>query len=299
MKKKKTKKLFPNKKGLAIFDIIGNAIQTVTNILPKPILFLLFLFILVIGAWFLSLLFNVFGIYCNSANVPVQLHTNIINSLSLIGDIPDVDELGKDTRDPEAGSAPDSVSCALYVENGTFRNENGTKNAVSDRFVYKNSECITCNVKGRITEDTRNGFSSFFLDPFDPSVCLDQFIYPSTFESKTRFEKQACGSGGILARCQPPNGYYYDSRSNQYVCNDNQCEGKTVATEWDAKLVNAGATAYYTTTSSRNPSSENFIGVTCQDLRPRLAIYGADVFNYKMWILLTVLLIIFWLWNNI
>lgn len=298
----KNNSLFKNKKGLAIIDVIGNAIQTLTNILPKPILFLLFLFILVIGAWFLSLIFNVFGIYCNSANVPMQLHSNIINNFDLINDVPDPKNLNLNVI-----TNPDSVQktvtfCSYYVENGTFKGSDGTTTLITQRYLYKDDGCIQCQNTGRLTAQTAQpdlfGFIPLPNTEINTNACADLIISGKDEKDKSFLQKISCGEEGLTGRCEPPKHYQYNSNKNFYECADNTCESKTIGTMWDEKLSKAGATSYYTTTTSRNPSSDNFIGVTCVDLRPRLAIYGADLFNYKMWILLTVLLIVFWLWSS-
>jgi hypothetical protein len=56
---------------------------------------------------------------------------------------------------------------------------------------------------------------------------------------------------------------------------------------------------YPSSRNIRNPSGDNAIGITCSDLRPRMAIYGIDLFTYSTWLVLTLIVILLWAFNEI
>ncbi|GAG24784.1 unnamed protein product, partial [marine sediment metagenome] len=39
--------------------------------------------------------------------------------------------------------------------------------------------------------------------------------------------------------------------------------------------------------------------ITCVDIKPNLTVYGIPIFDYKMWVMLTLIMILIWLLTKI
>jgi hypothetical protein len=284
------KKLIKNKKGAvgSIIDSIGRLIQGITNTLPKPVLFIIFLFILATIGWVISLIFNATGIYCNSANEPVKLNANFISNIALVGEIPDYKNLNKEIIDDASNQQFGAEECILQVKNATITYDDGTTETLVNRKIYRNQGCVICLKSGYVTEE-RAG-----LD-IGGRYCADNNVYPKALEDKTFLERTLCGDK-LFGRCQPPEHYYWNYLNNYYVCGDNTCTGTTLGTSWDELLASKDAQLLYYN-QGFDKSSEGFVSVTCNELRPKLGIYGIDILTYTNWVIITVLIIIFWLWK--
>ena len=282
------KRIFGNKKG-AILDNIGQLIQGIVSILPKPVLFLLFLFILVSLSYVLSLAFNAFGVYCNSADVPVKLNANFLDNIALIGQVPDPELLGREALElGEFGISVGSAGlteCSQLVPAGTIYFEDDTaQNFTTPTWFYDGTFCTNCqevNIKKPAGDVDK--------------VCFGNVERKSQAD-KTLLQRTFCGGLG----CEPPEHYYYDQNTNTYVCADETCAGITLGQKWDELLFSKGAVPYYLEDQPdlRNPSAEHLTGITCENLKPRFAVFGVDLFTYNIWIFITLIVILLWLWIN-
>ena len=287
-------RIIKNKKGILgiSLDSIGSWIQGITSILPPPVKFLLFLFLLVTLTYILSIVFSAFGIFCNSAEQPVKLNPNLFTSVSLIGEIPDPKELGKEQLNLEESGftiiSEQVTECSMEVQHGYYIKEDGTLiNFTAPRFFYDGTFCTDCEkVKVFDTVTGRVG-------GFTKKWCLGNTY---RVEDKSLIKKNLCGS----LSCEPPQHYFYRYPNNAYLCADNSCTTITLGQRWDELLSSKGATLMYPSARNvRNPSGDNALGITCSDLRPRMAIYGIDLFTYSTWLVLTLIVILLWAFNEI
>lgn len=282
------KRILKNKKGVAILDNIGQLIQGILQIVPKPILLILFLFVIVSVSYVLSILFNSFGIYCNSANEPVKLNANLLSGVSLITQIPDLEEIGREAVEGNVKSCRkqfNTQDAYFYIPS-----TNTTKNITTNLWYYEGTYCSQCTTG--ILKKT-NG-----QETINQEYCTDR-AYPTPTENKTWWQKTVCSSeNSIFGSCEPPKGYYFDQNVGYYVCNSQDCTGKTIADKWDEKLAENGATLLYASTED-NLKAVNSIGITCTELKPRLALWGVDLFRYEYIFLLIIIVILIWIWMNL
>lgn len=280
------KRLIKNKKGLVsgLLDNIGNLIQGIVQIMPKPILLLIFLFLIVSLSYVLSIIFNSFGIYCNSANEPVKLNTNILTSISLIGQIPDPADINKADIDIE--NDPAVQLCSRKIGTGYYLKEDNTQTNFTNRWFYIGTYCTQCN---KITLYD-NGVNQGEWCEGDASRTPE--------ENRGILQKALCGT----TACEPPKDYYYSQSQNKYVCsNTNTCTGATIAQKWDELLASKEAGMLYPNvpTGTRNPSAEYAIGITCKELKPRLGIWGIDLFRFEYILIIIILGVLFWVLFNL
>jgi hypothetical protein len=300
-------RIIKNKKGILgiSLDSIGSWIQGITSILPTPVKFLLFLFLLVTLTYILSIVFHAFGIFCNSAEQPVQINPNLFTSISLIGQIPDIKDIGKEQIDPYTipvlSQVEQAQECSnletsgsyilmdddanLFLANlGMFR-QGQRFNITKPTWFYlaSNTHATICT---NIRVEETSGLASHY------NACLGD-VYRKTEAEKTWSQK-------VFAGCEPPLHYYFESTTGKYLCSDNSCTGQTLGKTWDELLNTKGAKLMYSNTRNiRNPSGDNAIGITCSDLRPRMAIYGIDLFTYSTWLVITLIVILLWAFNEI
>jgi hypothetical protein len=288
------RRIFKNKKGVlsGILDSVGQLIQGILTIVPKPLLILIFLFLIVTVSYILSIIFNSFGIYCNSANEPVQLNTNILTSISLISQIPDPKQLGLEQLNMEESGitiiSEQITECSTQVQEGYYILSNNQRiNFNTPTYFYDGTYCTECNaitlydnVTGRV-----GGVSKKW--------CVGKV---ARNEDKSLLQKALCGN---LA-CEPPQHYQYDPTPNAYTCSDQTCAGITLGQKWDELLASKNAQLMYQTQDNqRQTSADQLLGITCQDLKPRLAIWGIDLFRYEYIFVLLIIWILIWIYMNV
>jgi hypothetical protein len=296
---KKNYALLKNKKGLLgdIWSSIGNFFQGITHILPKPILFAIFLFIILLIGVLLTFIFNFVGIYCTSAEVPVSIGFNPLATASLIGDIPDEATAG--TNDIAMDkilfvSSSKGTSCSVKLNGGTINLPNGNKtNITSPRWFYTGIKCSECLIV-KIDNPTGQSWLQANIDP-ETGIC-----YGNAYKiiQKSAWEKLNCNENAGGSYCQPPIGYYYDYQTNTYKCDDNTCKLQTIGQKWDNKLKDKGANPLYPEDlygTSNTLRYDKMISIQCFDMRPRLALFGKlNIFDYKIWIFITIIAIMIW-----
>lgn len=311
------KRLIRNKKGILgldnLTDIIGSAMQVITNIIPAPLLFIIFLFLIVAFASILSILFNFFGIYCNSAGLPVTLNGNIVGSIGLAGQTPDPKTLGQEFLPMEewgiSAISSQVTYCSAQFPNGVIY-FNESQRLLITTLVPNLQPSI--DIYNLITNPPDQRLATNFSTPmwfYDGTFCTDcqkvtvcdnmhtctrkclGDVTQKSADKKNILQKLMCGNVG----CEPPKDYTYKQSRNQYEANNNNAMTKTIGTRWDELLSSKGATLLYaSSTNTKNPSAESSIGITCSELKPRLAVFGVDLFTFNLWILITLFTILGW-----
>lgn len=278
--------MLKNKKGVfsGLIDNIGSLIQGIIQLTPKPLLILIFLFIIVSVAYVLSIIFNAFGIYCNSANEPVQLNTNILTSISLIGQIPEPKDINR--LDIDIENDPSKQLCSRQINEGYYLKQDGTTINFTKRWFYIGTLCTNCN---KITlYDSNNNVGEWCEGDASRIPDADRKIT----------QKLLCG----ITACEPPKNYYYSQSQNLYICsNTATCTGATLAQKWDELLASKEAHPLYpdVPTGTRNPSADKILGITCKELKPRLGIWGIDLFRYEYIFIILIIYILVWVLRNL
>ncbi len=278
------KKLIKNKKGLFGLENIGNTLVSVISIIPGWVKFLIFLFLIAILGYVVSVIFQSVGIYCNSADQPVQV-SGVFTGINLITQVPDPELLGREgLTTEEAGITIISEQvtyCSKQIQSGTIENleTNTITNFTNPTWFYDGTFCTDCN---KVSVCSITG---------DCTRYCEGNVIRKTSAQKNIFQKAICGNIG----CEPPEHYYYDQSQNIYACEDETCEGITLGQKWDEVLAGKGAKLIYPTIEQqRNPSSEKFVGITCTELKPKLALFGLDILSLNIMIVLLIIIILVW-----
>jgi len=288
--------LLKNKKGVinigGMVSGAGSLLRSFFEILPKPIKFLLYLLLLLLIGAFLQASLQVFGIYCDSANNPVHLGLNVFSNIGLMDEVPPPELIGKeviDTANLQRGVA----ECTICFEAGevTIIHEEFTELTTTRTCFYKDAGCVTC------AETIDLDPTGFTLTGNLKNYCLGD-AFRKEQEDKSLLSKWLCGAE-YFGRCEPPEHYYYDSAVDLYVCADETCAGITAGQIWDEKLINKGATYLYPEGTTTGTSYTKFIGVTCQDIKPVVGIYGIPIFDYKLWIFLMLIFLLFFIFKHV
>jgi hypothetical protein len=283
-----------NKKGVfgGIMQSIGNFFQGIMHVIPKPILFLIFLFIILLLAQLLTYIFNIFGVYCTSGDIPVTIGFNPLKTAELIGEIPQAEDLGKEILDPDA--IQDTVeSCEWEITSGTYTitYDNGTtENSSIPRHLYNGrTGCVTCTLA---TIDFHGAIT------IPEKWCIsDAHIKPEN--ERGTLAKWFCGAR-YFGRCEPPLHYYWQASTGNYVCEDQSCTGITAGDWWNNILEQNGARPLYTDAygEAQDTSHQKFVSIQCKDVHPKLTVYGIDIFNLEYWLIIMCIAIMFWALKN-
>jgi len=282
-------KILRNKKAQisGILSGIGDAIKTFFDTIPKPVKFLLFLFLILFIGSIAQNSLMVFGTFCDSGEHPVKIKNNIFNNIGLISDIPDPDLVGEEIVpiDEDAFSSlfKEASVCSRKIKYGTITFDDGNTEEITELTNFYNGAYCT-NCEEVIIEEKRNNGDTLDIVR---GLCYGD-VY--RLENKSFFKKILCG----FSRCEPPKDYYYDSINDVYQCTSDECSGKTAGDWWDEKLNDLGAVYLYPEGENNRVHFENFVGVTCQDLKPRIAVYGIPIFDYFMWLLILVISLLLW-----
>jgi hypothetical protein len=280
--------LFWNKKGLfgEVMGSIGNFFQGILHIIPRPLIFLIFLFIILLLAQLLTYVFNIIGVYCTSGDIPMTIGFNPLKTAELIGQIPRAQDLGKEIINPNDMQGG-IENCAWNVISGTYtlKYDNGTiENSSMSRWFYNGKGgCVDCTL---VTVDT-HGITQ-------PEQWCITDAHRKPYNQKSTLAKWFCG--GNYGRCEPPEHYYWQASSGQYICEDLTCTGITAGDQWDSILKEAGATPLYENAygETQDVSHTAFVSIQCKDVRPKLTLYGIDIFNLEYWLILMLIAVMLW-----
>jgi hypothetical protein len=288
--------LFKNKKGQIpvvsdILNAIGSSIQWLTQSAPTPFRIIFFLLLLFIGIGLLSLAVRVVGYHCSSTGVPMKISTfNLYSNIKLITNTPDPTDLNSNLRSVEDSgifvSTTFAKDCGIKNSNATITDENGTVTDWSNKYAYSIAlvKCVTCDHYYTYTKPGNQ-----FLSQSEQGVCTtDSYRIPNA--DKNVMQKAFCG----WYVCEPPINYYWRQSDNRYVCTDlGVCGNYTVGRQWDDDLASAGAVPVYPGGFSQETDVNSVFSFQCDDsLRAQLAVYGIPIFDYRMWVIGILLMVI-------
>jgi len=302
-KKKEKEKLYirliSDKKGAlgSVMGSIGSFFQGLLQMMPKWLLYLLLIGVIVIVGTILTFIFNVFGIYCTSSDIPVSIGFNPLSTAELIGQVPDVATVGTNSIKVENPGFPTflySKTCSLFLNSGTIEFEDGSTQDFNNTWFYQDTVCVVC-----VHVKVYNYTGKNILIPITPEAGLcygnvwagEEYVSPlwSTYDCSE-------GAGGNL--CRPPQDYFYDYTTNTYKCDETvtDCTKKTLGQTWDDILVQKGARPLYEDAygEGREIKYDKFAQIRCRDARPRFTIYGIELFRAEYWAFLIIIVIGMW-----
>lgn len=286
-------KIFIGKKG-QVTDFLGGLQRGISQFLqtaPKPILYLLFLAILLLIGSLMGFVLNLTGQYCDTAGNEYSVpFLQVSDNFRLLINMPSNDELDTTTIDPnDAGFNYETVvDCSYYVLDGVIRYSNGTLVNISDQYLFHDTgRCTNCDEEVVLITNTLQ----------NERYCFSDILYPKPYENRSLAGKLFCGN--FLGSCTIPEGYYYDRSQNLFICDDPLClvngSESSVGQRWNLLLRDVGA-------NLREPSVygdrdyRNAVSVECDagDVKPHLRFFGIEIFDYKLWIFLFILGVLIW-----
>jgi len=258
-----------------IISSIVNGIKTFIDNTPKPIKFCFFLISILLLGGIINTSLHIFGVYCDSGNNPVNV--GMVNGVSLLDDLPNPELFG--SMQVSTSKYHSVISqCSAFRETGVMILEDGIKENFTDRYFYSNDGCTVCESAELPSEKILGLFT------YNSQVCKGD-VYRIPDENKSFTQKTGC-------LCEPPKGYFYSYRGNSYICEDNSCEGQTESVIWDNKLNDKDAVPFYPEGKTNNIDYRKAVGFICEDYKPKIAVFGINIFNYKYWVALTVIFIL-------
>ena len=244
-----------NKKGQT--DIIGNILKT----LPKPVIFLVFIMIVIFIVALLSPVFGAFGVFCDSSQVVINVeNSNIVSNINLLNKLPSANEINKGYLEPDSFGA----NCITYYNNS---------------FAFVISDCHRCD--GVIFTD---------LDIFFADLCYgDAYNWDDPTENVSWYMRTFVCPVQV---CDIPSGYYYNSSIGKYLCQED-CNLQIISQERDEKLAEAGGKPLYIDTVSN--SYDGFMRFECtKDLKVEPTIKGVPIFRLDFWAISIAIILMLW-----
>jgi len=247
-----------NRKGQT--DLIGN----VLSIIPKPVLFILFIAFLGVIGYLLSPVFNAFGVYCDSSGEVLKIpNGDIFSNLAINSKL-------KQSVEPD--------KTVLYV----FKTKCTTAYEGEIRFL--DYGCTTCShiPFDEVYDGIIDGLNS-------PEVCVGD-AYRTPDENMTWFQRTLkCN----VDDCAIPKGYYYESDTDSFECFDNLCE-VSESVYRDNVLADFGGVPFYSSDNDGKSYDSVFRYGCSSGLRVEPTVAGIPILNPKFWALFTLVILMIW-----
>lgn len=284
--------------GLPIVEDVFNAIKFAINFFmdktPKAIQILVFLILLLLFGNMMSWMLHISGVHCNSHKEPVKVDTiKIVSNVKIFwwvakGDLDTptatIDDVHPWTRYITfQGNLETCVDILIYDGNNYVACDN-----LSDPnclYYYKNADCFNCSVTDIGWVYALDSFLNWY---WVGEVCGGDV---TRIHDRSTWLNFKCDS-----LCSIPEHYAWDVSEGNYYCIDLDFCGvnatKEIEPRVDAELRDAGAELMYPGEDSR--TIDTFVQIKCsKNFNPRLTIYGLDVFDYRIWILIIVVYVMF------
>ena len=285
-----------------IWDGIRWIIDFFINKSPKPIKILLFLLFLLLFGSIISFFLHLSGIHCTTEKEVVKNDViDIAGNMNLIwiknhnidfDENVTLDEVHP-YRDIGFGICQrqyrqTNLGCYVACDNIT--------DSDCDYYYTGGEECYTCNETTlKMCEETGSFFGSELFGSGSGIPYCSGDAYPKEWTWTQKWLK--CNR-----RCEIPLGYKWDSDEGYYLCDDDDICGANATnrpqTRLDDALTQTGATLLYDNTEKRD--YKKLITIKCtNNLNPELTFFGIPVFNYKIWLIIIVIAIMFIFLTNI
>lgn len=283
-----------------ILDGIKFVINFFLDKAPKPLLLLFFLLLLLLFGSVISMTMHLSGIHCKTDKKVVKVPLiDVATNVQILFNVMKTRITGQTesikTVHPYQSYLREG-DCAFILKNvgGDYQycdiiNESGCS------FYYITPECFNCTSvdTGWIrNEDAWYGWNY-----------LGDLCYGDAYRSaeewsflKTHFDCESL--------CSIPEHYKFNSQTGYYECIDlDYCgDNATIQPDYliDNILNDAGYENLYQDSRSDEKSYERLITITCDDnLNPDLTFFGIPLFDYRIWLLIYVLAVMFWFFHVI
>jgi len=280
--------------GLPILQELWDGVRWIIDFFvdktPRPIQFLIFMLMLVVFTTLIPSFLHITGIHCNSDKEPMKLSP--FNFFENIGYL----YIDKDDLFNKSAYVPDKSSvvsaCVWAVCN------------VSGEYYYAGSGCVNSTIEYKL-QSVGDYFGCVLCNKTDIYVNMvsggyDHLTYicegdavKIPFEDMNWWQQTFCSEDGD---CMPPDHYYFDSTTGLYTCYDLDICGQNISNdsityEVDQRLAQHGATPLYKDIPEQD--YRRFVEVRCDaDLKPNLTFYGIPIFDYKIWLFITIIYVL-------
>jgi len=265
--------------------------------------FLVFLLLLLIFAVFFSTFLHIIGIHCNSSKIPVK--TSILHPITNYEIMSSKDEIYNTTSytPPQSGFELRYCvfeTCFVPSENKYYWASHEKCDNLSTQFSLSRGgstlfggiidfACVDCDnwtpnysVYGVIGSKETSGAHCF----------SDAFRIPT--EDMGWVQRNTCNL--FESDCMPPEHYYWESDTGLITCLDDEVCGVNqteIIYTTDILLDQAGAELLYPVSVSDN-DYRRFIQIKCDaELTPKFTIYGIPIFDYRAWLFIVLIYIMF------
>lgn len=284
--------------GIPIISEIWDGIRWMINFFidktPKPIKIIIFLLSLIFLGSIISTMLHFSGFHCTSNKELVKIDTTDIMTNVRIWYIQSRDSISGEevsikTALPNYDNIETLISCFLYLKNdsGDFKSCEDEDNETGCRYYMTEPDCHNCEILD---------VGVVFTGNFHFSVCKDYAYYKTDY---TTWEKLWC-----QPNCDIPYGYMYDPFNarfecvNDTICGDNITTNIQILTEVDAIIDNSNFELV--TKSDKDEDYTNFVNIKCNNNHnPRLAFFNLDLLDFKIWLIIIVIYIMFMFLSHI
>lgn len=283
---------------IPILSEILSFFQNLIQVMPKSVKYIIYLVFLFMFLSLIPFMLHMFGVHCDS-----QKNIRQTDAFSFYDNF-QVSILSKDDLYNISNYKPvisanlffigntESCSNLIKLDHSSFW---GDFYEICDRndTIINNSACSYVLRIG-------NKKGIFGSEP-DCFQCSDYktvtFLSTSTmlndkycFSNAYPINKTGCPK---IELCDVPTGYYFNNQTGNFVCLDNSiCGGNNtkMVYEIDVKLKELGAKRMYGNSDNQN-DYKSVIRFKCygNSLSPQLTVIGVPIFDYQIWLLLTIL----------
>lgn len=283
---------------IPIIDEILQFISNMFQVMPKSVKYILYLVFLFGLLSLIPFMLHMMGIHCDSQkNIrqtsPVDVYGNYEISKLSKKDLYNVSNF-KPVVDAQFLVFGSTELCSHLIKfdhsgfwgdfyslcdkNDTLANNTGCSYAlrIGNKKGLFSSEpaCYTCQDQRNVAFISTN------------SLLNDDYCFSNAYPNN----ESGCPD---LELCDIPYGYYFNNQTGNFICNDNNICGanKTVSIyDIDIELNKMGATRLYGNNQNEDDYN-NVVKFKCygKSLAPQLTIIGVPIFDYKLWLLITIL----------
>lgn len=288
--------------GLPIIDEIFSGIRWIIDFFfnksPKAIQIMMFLLLLLLFVSIIPFFTHLIGIHCSSDLEAVKTSPLSVGNNLKLAFMDKDDFINASVINPEElGLLGGFTDCAFYIcnDSGLLTQasasscDNLTKFYIYRTTAFEWSSCTTCLG------------SKFYTGGFAFNLDFEQqggYWCNGDIESLDRddmnfYQRFSCDSE---SRCMPPINYYWEVDTGRYECNNLAECGVNLTAEQitplaDQILLDFGAERLYTDTEL---DYKKTVYIKCDsNLSPHITFFGIPVFDYKIWLVLIVLYVMF------
>jgi len=278
-----------------ILDGIRWLISFFVDRAPAPIKFIFFMMMIIAAALLIPFSLHIFGVHCNSQG---QIASTSILSVATNIQLAFMDataQYNNTNINPSTLFRTPVDSCYRAIclgDDGLYHwsmeDACDNKNII---FPYRSQawqywQCTTCDgdvnntfIQGKLfsSENVQLCFGNAYI--INDS---DKNFYQQTF---------MCGE---TWNCVPPVNYFYNFTNGMYDCLVPSICGVNISTKYypvDEELLNAHGELMYQNVAKEDYRS--FVMFQCDgERKPQITIYGIPIFDYRIWVILTVIIIL-------